>query len=70
MPAHAHEDAGREDMAHKDTAPEDTGHQAARRVVRIVRETLGEDAVLGTCLHGSAVLGGLRPTSVQRPGDQ
>ncbi|MEU4278873.1 aminoglycoside adenylyltransferase family protein [Streptomyces tanashiensis] len=69
----APEGTGREDTAHKDTAhgdtgrddtgTEGTGHQAARRVVRIVRETLGEDAVLGACLHGSAVLGGLRPTS-------
>ncbi|MFB6841596.1 aminoglycoside adenylyltransferase family protein [Streptomyces sp. NPDC056361] len=45
------------------TARESTGHEAARRVVRVVRETLGEDAVLAACLHGSAVLGGLRPTS-------
>ncbi|MFI1660152.1 aminoglycoside adenylyltransferase family protein [Streptomyces sp. NPDC020472] len=53
MPAHAPEG----------TASEDADHEAARRVVRIVRETLGEDAVPAACLHGSAVLGGLRPTS-------
>ncbi len=35
----------------------------ARQVVRLVRAVLGDDAVRAACLHGSAVLGGLRPTS-------
>jgi predicted nucleotidyltransferase len=34
----------------------------AREVVAIVRDVLG-DALIGAYLHGSAVLGGLRPTS-------
>ncbi|MFD8009110.1 aminoglycoside adenylyltransferase family protein [Streptomyces sp. NPDC058955] len=35
----------------------------AHHVVRLVRETLGGEAVRAACAHGSAVLGGLRPTS-------
>ncbi|MFB7513343.1 aminoglycoside adenylyltransferase family protein [Streptomyces sp. NPDC056144] len=42
---------------------EAAGEESARRVVRLVREALGEETVLAACLHGSAVLGGLRPTS-------
>jgi predicted nucleotidyltransferase len=45
----------------------------AQRTMRLVREVFGDD-VLGAYLHGSAVLGGLRPTSdldilvvIQRP---
>ncbi|MFF8378047.1 nucleotidyltransferase domain-containing protein [Streptomyces sp. NPDC015661] len=34
----------------------------AGHVVHLVREVLGDD-VLAACLHGSAVLGGLRPSS-------
>ncbi|MFF9500833.1 aminoglycoside adenylyltransferase domain-containing protein [Streptomyces sp. NPDC014656] len=34
-----------------------------RRVVRLVREALGARAVPTACPHGSAVLGGPRPTS-------
>ncbi|MER5741329.1 MULTISPECIES: aminoglycoside adenylyltransferase family protein [unclassified Streptomyces] len=41
----------------------DSAAEQARRVVRLVRETLGDPAVRAACLHGSAVLGGLRPTS-------
>jgi predicted nucleotidyltransferase len=37
-------------------------YMQAQRIVRLVREVLGGD-VLGAYLHGSAVLGGLRPTS-------
>jgi streptomycin 3"-adenylyltransferase len=37
------------------------GH-GLEHLVRLVRDTLG-DGVLGVCLHGSAVLGGLRPHS-------
>jgi streptomycin 3"-adenylyltransferase len=47
------------------TATDDTtagGVALANQVVRIVRDVLG-DAVVGAYLHGSAVLGGLRPTS-------
>jgi predicted nucleotidyltransferase len=38
------------------------GRKLADEVVGIVRQALG-DALLGAYLHGSAVLGGLRPTS-------
>ena len=47
------------------TAPPPLGAEAAalaETVVLIVRETLG-DGLIGAYLHGSAVLGGLRPTS-------
>ncbi|MFF2774092.1 aminoglycoside adenylyltransferase family protein [Streptomyces sp. NPDC058052] len=37
--------------------------EQAHHVVRLVRDVLGERAVLAACAHGSAVLGGLRPTS-------
>ncbi|MEU1862629.1 aminoglycoside adenylyltransferase family protein [Streptomyces gardneri] len=63
MPAHASESAAPEGAAPESATADGGDHEAARRVVRIVRETLGEDAVLAACLHGSAVLGGLRPTS-------
>ncbi|MDX2295810.1 MULTISPECIES: aminoglycoside adenylyltransferase family protein [Streptomyces] len=43
--------------------PPDAGAAQAHDVVRIVRETLGDEAVRAACAHGSAVLGGLRPTS-------
>ncbi|MFD5769403.1 aminoglycoside adenylyltransferase family protein [Streptomyces sp. NPDC127049] len=45
--------------------PADPAHatEQARHVVRLVREVLGDRAVLAACVHGSAVLGGLRPTS-------
>jgi predicted nucleotidyltransferase len=39
-----------------------SGPDLAREVVAIVRDVLGQ-AVVGAYLHGSAVLGGLRPTS-------
>ncbi|WP_432016114.1 aminoglycoside adenylyltransferase family protein [Streptomyces hydrogenans] len=41
----------------------DSATEQARHVVRLVRETLGDPAVRAACPHGSAVLGGLRPTS-------
>ena len=47
------------------TATDDTtagGVALANEVVRVVCDVLG-DAVVGAYLHGSAVLGGLRPTS-------
>ncbi|MGW6247608.1 aminoglycoside adenylyltransferase family protein [Streptomyces roseolus] len=44
------------------TASADAAAQA-RRVVRVVRGVLGDRAVPAACVHGSAVLGGLRPTS-------
>ncbi|MFB6833789.1 aminoglycoside adenylyltransferase family protein [Streptomyces hydrogenans] len=41
----------------------DSATEQARHVVRLVREALGDPAVRAACPHGSAVLGGLRPTS-------
>ncbi|MFD3998144.1 aminoglycoside adenylyltransferase family protein [Streptomyces sp. NPDC058548] len=38
------------------------GREQAEHVVRLVRDVLGSE-VLAACLHGSAVLGGLRPGS-------
>ena len=45
-----------------DAAPEPDTPPVAHEVVGIAREILG-DALIGAYLHGSAVLGGLRPTS-------
>lgn len=46
-------------------AAEATGDATAQahRVVRLLRDVLGDAAVPAACAHGSAVLGGLRPTS-------
>jgi predicted nucleotidyltransferase len=50
------------DPAPNGTTIDEADRRLAREVVAIVRDVLG-DALVGAYLHGSAVLGGLRPTS-------
>ena len=49
-------------MAERHDAREAVAAAQTERVLRLVREVLGHD-VLGAYEHGSAVLGGVQPTS-------